>query len=559
MSPDSDRQCSLRVWLALALFLVYAAPLFFPPPATPLTMPPWSAGLMERLFPGLPPWWVGGRLICLLAAAIIAISVPRRSLGWFESFAAGATASGSAWTLPQRSPLTVAAAVIVALQLVASLLAKHLPRPAQVLFILSLAAPAMLLFLAAWREAPHSATQNQPVERRIGWAIAAMIVLTVTWRLATAWSSPLVASITDATLFLTTIEAMLDEHANLLITRMHGTVPYLFLLLIGVGPLEIFGWAPTIHWVQATQCAWIAAVAAGIAWVTLQSGARHAAAVATAAYLFSPWTLTMPLFAALQVPVAFVPLALLALLQAIHVRRSVAALALFGPAAAVGLMQPGLVPFTLLAIALATYSVATAASRPRLVIGIAALSFVATLLPALPGAQMLDSLRTYTGGKMVWTILETLMFGQLNPVFGGLAKEIGSAASSDVIASVLIAPFAITRTPLRLLGDTLLAPLTVALFTLGIGLCLRFALHSRFATATLIAVIAVVMPAFVSSYDRPSFTRAIGMSVMFALIAAIGFEYFRRMFPFARGATVTAITVLAIAAGGIALADLVNP
>ena len=60
------------------LLLAYAAPLLAPP-LTVAAEP--DAGLLGRIFPGLPVWWVTARLACLAAGAIlVAFSVARLPL-----------------------------------------------------------------------------------------------------------------------------------------------------------------------------------------------------------------------------------------------------------------------------------------------------------------------------------------------------------------------------------------------------------------------------------------------------------------------------------------------
>ena len=57
-STQQTRRGELRVVVGLALLLVYALPLFVPPP-TPAVVPPTVAGgLVARIFPHVPAWWV---------------------------------------------------------------------------------------------------------------------------------------------------------------------------------------------------------------------------------------------------------------------------------------------------------------------------------------------------------------------------------------------------------------------------------------------------------------------------------------------------------------------
>src|SRR5262245_35078939 len=58
----------LRRLLLLLLFSAYVLPVVFPPAGEAAAPLPPDASLAARLFPGIPAWWVGGRLLALLAA-----------------------------------------------------------------------------------------------------------------------------------------------------------------------------------------------------------------------------------------------------------------------------------------------------------------------------------------------------------------------------------------------------------------------------------------------------------------------------------------------------------
>src|SRR5262245_57509355 len=62
-----------RFWMAIAvvLFAAYAVPIFVPPAAAPAVPMAPDASLAERLFPGVPGWWVLARLLCLVAGAAL--------------------------------------------------------------------------------------------------------------------------------------------------------------------------------------------------------------------------------------------------------------------------------------------------------------------------------------------------------------------------------------------------------------------------------------------------------------------------------------------------------
>src|SRR5262249_7582344 len=61
-----------RVTFALLLLATYALPLFFPPGPAPLGVPTrGDAWFLERILPGVPPWWFAIRLVALVGGVVL--------------------------------------------------------------------------------------------------------------------------------------------------------------------------------------------------------------------------------------------------------------------------------------------------------------------------------------------------------------------------------------------------------------------------------------------------------------------------------------------------------
>src|SRR5262245_33798738 len=197
---------SRRGWgaLAVALWLGYALPLFFPPAPTDCGAPlPADADLLARLFPGVPGWWVAARLVCVFAAALVAglcgrHAVPERLP------VAPEPAPPPASSLPIRIALAVAAA-----QLAAGVLASHFGRATQLLYVVALAAPALILWIG----------QTRGGCRTDRWALGSVMIVVAAWlllRAPLAWHSPRTADAVDTLGAFTYLETAAPSSFNLL-------------------------------------------------------------------------------------------------------------------------------------------------------------------------------------------------------------------------------------------------------------------------------------------------------------------------------------------------------
>jgi hypothetical protein len=94
----------------------------------------------------------------------------------------------------------------------------------------------------------------------------------------------------------------------------------------------------------------------------------------------------------------------------------------------------------------------------------------------------------------------------------------------------------------------------------GIVVCLLGSRRSLLAGGLIGLLLIALVPAFLSSSDRPSLTRTCLAPVVLSLLCAVGFETARRAFAAEwRPRLLAAAATAGIASGGILLFDVVNP
>ena len=384
-----------------------------------------------------------------------------------------------------------------------------------------------------------------------------MILLWAALWIPCAWRSPWAANLVDAPLDMLARTARSDY--NLLTTMVRPAQSAMYLVLQGAGLFDRLGITPTMAYVEAVNLAWIFVCAAVVGWAAARTVSRSSAAVATAALLFSPLMMMLPMFAG---PIYLGPLLaglLVVLLLAIHERRSVPALVATG--AVTGLLGtfPSLVLLAYPGIALALW---LAWRRPRLPLpasAIALATFLAVVLPGLRDMVKLSELvGFYHSGLGHWSTMEATFFGQLDPDLAKFQLTAGRPGPFDALAGMLLAPFATPRTGLRLWGDCLFDPLGTALAAVGIAAALRVRSVRSWAVLGLLALSGI--GGALSSYDRASLLRVPALPLPMALLAALGFEIVRAELPVRPSpAAAGLLCAAAIAAGGWTLARFVNP
>jgi hypothetical protein len=548
------RALDLSFALGLILLSVYALALFFPPAAQQAnpTLP--DASLLERLFPGVPGWWVVGRLLALAMGATLLAARVRAPLG---------TQADLRKAGPQLSSRRLHLSLAMALLLFASAFwAERFSRPLQIAYVTALWLPVMMLGFGSHPGASPR-EPRPPLVSGATWRLAAVIALWLLWRGFESWHCLRGADAVDTWEGLESLEEALQHGRNLLTSSRFLLMPdaNLFaqgLLLVDLGLLPLGAGL-----VQAFQLLWLAVSVACVGLLAARRVSPAAGPVASAVLLFSPFSLMIPIQTApFSLGPPFAAGALLALDSALH-RRSGAALVALALLLGLSPWHPPVIPLAALSCGVALVFGVPRFPRRSILLVIGLLVFVAAVLPGWrnrvsPQSFFSDVTQQYGSGRISWSAGEWLLLGQASLSDTPLFVEAGRSAPFDVPLGSLLAPFAIPRTPLRLLGDSLLDPVGAALAACGLVLCLLRARRRRSAAFLLAALGATLVTGFLSSYDRPSLTRLSALPVVMALLAAVGFEAVRRRLR-SPAAAASVVVTSAIIVTGTLLFDVVNP
>jgi hypothetical protein len=444
---------------------------------------------------------------------------------------------------------------LAAAHVLAGLWATNFSRSAQLVYVSALALPSFVLLLGERR-------RPSPDSERV--SLLALVGVPVAWlllRVPSSLHSPRTASAVDTLGAFSYLEHTSHRGFNLVTDGPFPGVSSIFFVLQGAGLFGPGGLPLTLPALQLLNAAWMALLAIGIAWLAARLVSPVTAPVAAAFFLFSPVSLL-----GLLGPIAIFHGALIAtglslLFLAIHRHRSPPAIAAFGALAGIGAGHPLTSPFTLTLCAAALWS---AWRRPRVPIVlalVALLSFSAAVLPSLPSLEELGTMRqSYGRSAITWRPLEYMLLGQRSPGGRDELLNAGRTGPFYIPLAALLTPFAIPRTPARLWGDALYDPLGTGLAACGIVVCMLGLRRSLLARSFLTLLVIALLPAFVSSSDRPSLTRTCMAPVVLSLLCAAGFEVARRTFVAQWRPQLLAWTAAAgIAGGGIVLFDIINP
>jgi len=549
----TDRARRRTLVAGLLLAAGYAVPLLVPPHASWPLYPEAGDGVVARLFPGIPAWWIVARLACLfVGTALVAIGVGGRAplrLGVRarrEKIEPPAAAMG--WLGG------VAVAVILGLVVVSPWVSR-LERVGQTIYLLLLAAPAVLFALAEPAETRRSL---RVIAARLP-SLLPIPALWLAWSIPSAWRTPRAATITDAWMAIERLEAIARGQQGLVDSAIPG-LPNTYNVLEGAplfGPDDLSG---IFAVVQVAHFLWPVVCAVGLGLAVWHMIGRQAAIVAEAVLLFSPFMMTAPYS---PQPIYIMPLcsaAMLLLLLGIHHRHTLATIAAFGAWAGLSGSVPQHTLPTALACIVVAWWLLRAPSRSWRTICVVTLIGLAAVLPSIPTPETFSKMQQeYTGGRGQYVGMETVLFELRPPTDAVSSLEIGQSRWFDIPLSAALSPFAIVRTPLRGWGDTLFDPVGGALIAIGLLVCLWRVRRNRAVALLLGFLLGGMALAFWSSGDRVSHTRMIGAIVPLVLLAAVGFEAVRRAMRGRARTAWTAGVTATVVLGGLVVSDVVNP
>ncbi len=538
----------IRAVLAALLLLAFALPLFAPP--APVRVLAADASFLARLYPGVPPLWVAGRLVALALGALLLSGVPVADRQPFRAAATGPRTG--------KGALRWLALGVALAHAVSALWVTRLGAAGQAAFVLMLGVPALLL---AW----PLRTPVPPPRRAALVPVATLILLWTVWRLIGDLYSPRAADVIDTWRVLSDIETYLAQGKNFLVDGLDPDLPGVPATPLFFQGLPLFqsGLVPvSFQCMQVLQILWLGASAVGVAALARTLVGARGMLIAVAVFLFAPYTRFMPLNAGPYVvgPMYSTAIALCAV--AACRRRSEAALAALGAVAGLALSYPGVAPTIALYGALTAWHLRRGWRARWLGCAVGLASFAAAGLGTVPyiytlGGMAAEHLRM----QGVFTLLEGVAQGQL-PIGGTVDLAVSSVVRRplDIAVGALLSPFANARIAIRLWGDALFDPLGTVLIAVGVAACLRSARRSPVARFLLVFLAGALAPALLSNVDRPNMTRALVLPVPAALLAAAGFDVLRRQVGGGRGRRWAAAAVAAaICVGGVVLFDIVNP
>lgn len=537
---------AFRAAAGLLLLGAYAIPLLAPPaPSLDAT-----AGLLGRVFPGVPGIWIATRLAALaVGAALLASAAPpgfRPTRG-----------------IPAAAPLRLAPAnragrswewialVFAAGMLAQSLTAVRLSRSGELLFLASLFVPACL-FLFAVPSSERNAWRGPP------WiSLALLLIGWVGLRAAISFHTPRAADLVDTWLGFEYLERAADPAVSLLRDRFLPGLSGLYLHLQGAA---WFGSDGSFVALQIAAFCWLAATALGIARLANDWTSREGALVAAAVFLFSPFAMSLLLGPTPYYLGPGVGVFSLLLADAIVRRGSLAALVALAPLLGLIPMIPLAAPPALFAACRVARNIVRGQRFPVRATAVAVLAGLAAASVAVPGPTQLREMRSaYVDPHGSWSGIEDVLFGQSPPQRAEEAWHAPVPSALDVPLAGIVAPFAVARTPMRAWADSLLDPVGGALVALGIVLCVRALRSDPGGRALLLLLGVTLLPGLTSSFDRPSLTRSDAFLIPAALLAAVGAGALASVLAPARPRRVARAVIAAVALGGTWVFDSVGP
>ncbi|MFN8600995.1 MAG: hypothetical protein U0842_11040 [Candidatus Binatia bacterium] len=541
------------------LFATYALPLFWPPATAPLRT---DAGLLERLYPGVPALWSGLRLLALGASlALLSRAATSRARGDAATGAPFVTCVAGV-TPTAAHPLRLAALAAAVALLATAPSAGGFGPGGQLAYLAALALPALLLALPA---GTRSTTSDSPIAATWRDGIAPLAVVAAWLALCAARDvgSPRTMDVVDGWRAVVAVHAHVARGGSVLADLLDLDLPGLGALamtFVGVPFFQATGTTPTIPAMQAVQLAWVALTGLGIAALAWSLVGRRTAAVAAAAFLFAPYTRFVGM---LPGPFVVGPLYVVAIalcVVAVWQRRSEAALAALGALAGAALTMPGVIPVAGCLTLAALWRVRREWREAWVGLAGFTATFLAVVIPAATNVIRPERMGQHFGTHGIAALLDRALLGQLPVGTFAAARASQVQRPLEIVLGALLEPFANPRLSIRLWGDAIFDPLTALLFGLGLIACVRASRREAGARLALVLLLATLAPAFVSPVDIVDIVHAAAISVPVALLAAAGFRHLAGLLPGPERIPAAAVLVAtACAVGGMVLFDVAGP
>lgn len=539
--PTHSAATRLTGAAGLLLLAVYALPLLSPPDLAPHD----ASGALARIFPGVAGGWVAVRLVAVaVGAGLLAAVAP---LG--TTAAGGAFVSAQATRSARRSADWIAIALGAAVLAVSPFVAK-LSRAGEALFLVGLFAPALVI--------SATAGPQRPARPRMPWlAVGSLVACWAALRLPLSLHSPRAADLVDTWLGFEFLDAAGKTSLSLV---GDGFLPGMSALYLHLQGAALLGSRVSFPAIQVLALLWIAATAFGVARLAVDWIGRGGAIVATAVFLFAPFTSSLLLGPTPYYLGPGVGVAALLLADAVARRGSSAALVALAPLLGVVPMIPLAAPPALFAALGVAVAVARGLRFPTRALAAAGLAGLAAAVVALPSPAQLAEMRSaYVEEHGSWSELENVLLGQAPPQSVVAAWRAPAPPLLDVPIAGLLAPFAVARTPLRAWADSLLDPIGGALVAVGAALCVGALRRSRVAAGLLLLLGVCLLPGLVSSFDRPSLTRSGSFLIPAALLAGLGANALGSLLGTRSPRRLAISLALAVALGGTWAFDVAGP
>src|SRR5262249_27577304 len=210
--------------MGLVFILVYALPLFMPPPGRPFVAPTDDASLFTRIFPYCPAYWAAARLVPRFGGAALIASIVKHPVVRPLRRLAPDVASPREVHRSTPPPLQYAALLAAAAQAACIPWVSRLPPVCQSLYMVWLFVPSLLLAWGVRRPAAGSPSA-QPAWQWTVRVVGALIAFWLVTRLFISWHSARAADVVDMWRMFAGLSLMVQRGGNFLVESVGPELP----------------------------------------------------------------------------------------------------------------------------------------------------------------------------------------------------------------------------------------------------------------------------------------------------------------------------------------------